>query len=59
MAKPNGKTDFATWQRSVLEKFCRECATENKELRDHVEELTETNKVLLEQWRVLVKKEKV
>lgn len=43
-----GRTDFKGWSREALEDFARLAADENLVLRAD-------NKVLLEQWRALVK----
>ena len=43
-------TDFSTWDRQTLEKFAQDAAAENRALR--VE-----NKVVLDQWRELVRKQ--
>ena len=43
-------TDFSTWDRQTLEKFAQEAAAENRALR--VE-----NKVVLDQWRELIRKQ--
>jgi hypothetical protein len=44
---PN-RTDFTAWERKTLEAFARQAADDNLVLRAD-------NKVLLEQWRTLVK----
>jgi len=42
-------TDFSTWDRETLERFAREAADENKQLREDV-------KMLLNRIRELLKK---
>jgi hypothetical protein len=45
------EADFATWQRDTLERFARQAADENRELRERVAELEDTNRMLLREWR--------
>lgn len=47
IAIPRGRTDFSTWDRSTLERFAREAADENRELRADL-------RTALDAYRVLV-----